>query len=561
MGFSGKNTAFSTAWEPVGCLFSSFHGLEAVPGPGMGYFYFRAIRLGVRTKPPAGLILGSAVSAPWGGDRVLLKIHSKSGLNHREPRKLRVSASKDHPFLPLFPGSWRLNDQGRSPLQKLKISGLDHSGIAIISGEKGFHPGIAPALREKSDGLSAETACTGKPRWSERVKAEAPARPGEWWMNQLWKKFFFLDFEKSFFLSGAKLLFVWNPVWTFLVTLILGNRTLASILFRWAWNFLEATLVCFLGLSVIRLVVLAERIMMLRSSRNPASHGTGWYLLFLAFLAPAGLYAALHLMVAGINFFYAGDPIAASFQWEYYGTETFWVWALLLLSFLFKYWQDLRDAAQQGQIRAEELEKERLQAALAKLKDQMNPHFLFNTLNTVAALIPADPAKAEEVVVKLSTMFQAVLEATRRTNHPLEKELEFCRDYLDIEKARFGPRLTAFFEVEKGLDPAKVFVPVLLLQPLVENAVKHGLSSRAAGGKVWVKGSLRGGRLELGVEDDGVGFGNSSYAGSGTALGNCRKRLELEFGKEGKLEILPREGGGTRIGLSMPMLTAENEKG
>ena len=75
MGFSGKNTAFSTAWEPVGCLFSSFHGLEAVPGPGMGYFYFRAIRLGVRTKPPAGLILGSAVSAPWGGEGMLLWQH------------------------------------------------------------------------------------------------------------------------------------------------------------------------------------------------------------------------------------------------------------------------------------------------------------------------------------------------------------------------------------------------------------------------------------------------------------------------------------------------------
>lgn len=373
----------------------------------------------------------------------------------------------------------------------------------------------------------------------------------------LGKSFFFLDFEKSFLISCLKLFFVWNPLWTLIVTVVSGNHTLASILFRWTWNFLEATFVCLLGFALIRFFVFAEKKWMERSSRTPPVHGTGWYLLFLAFLAPASLYPALHLMVAGINFLYGGDPIAATFQWEYYGTETFWVWALFLVSFLFKYWQDLRDAAQQGQIRAEELEKERLQAALDKLKDQMNPHFLFNTLNTVAALIPADPGKAEEVVVKLSTLFQGVLEATRKANHSLEKELEFCRNYLDIERARFGSRLVSAIEMEPGLDPSKVLIPVLLLQPLVENAVKHGISSRAAGGRVWIKAGLNGGRLEIRVEDDGVGFGHSPYAGSGTALDNCRKRLELGFGKEGRLEITSREGGGSRIILSMPLLNAD----
>jgi LytS/YehU family sensor histidine kinase len=200
------------------------------------------------------------------------------------------------------------------------------------------------------------------------------------------------------------------------------------------------------------------------------------------------------------------------------------------------------------------LEKERLQALLTKLKDQMNPHFLFNTLNTVASLIHDDPVKAEKVVLKLSTLFQGLLEASRKGTHSLEKELEFCRDYLEIEQARFGKRLRVEFEKVRGIDPDKILVPVLLLQPLVENAIKHGLSSRASGGNLWIGAKKKNGHLELWVEDDGVGFGKSPYAGSGTALENCRKRLELGFGRAGQMEIMPREGGGTRVILALPLL-------
>ncbi len=379
----------------------------------------------------------------------------------------------------------------------------------------------------------------------------------EWTMNKAWKKIFLLDFEKSFFSSCGKLLLIWNPLWTLIVTIALGNHSLTSILFRWGWNFLEASLVCFMGLAVIRVYLLVENIWAIKSSKNQPRHGTGWYMFFLAFLAPPGLFIAVRLMVAGINYFYAGAPIAPSFQWEYYGTEIFWVWALLLVCFLFMSWQDLRDSVQRNQLRAEELEKERLHALLTKLKDQMNPHFLFNTLNTVASLIPADPAKAEQVVIKLSTLFQGVLTATRRTHHPLEKELEFCRDYLDIEKVRFGSRLESHIHVEKDLDPARVLIPVLLLQPLVENSVKHGLSSRATGGHLWINACLANGNMKLSVEDDGVGFGNSPYSGSGTALENCRKRLELGFGKDGKMEIVPRDNGGTRVTLILPVMNVD----
>lgn len=374
------------------------------------------------------------------------------------------------------------------------------------------------------------------------------------WIRAAWTRILFLDFESEFFPSFLKLLLFWNPLWTFLVSFYFEGMNLSSILFRWAWSFFEATVVGLFGMAALAVYRLIRR------AGSVPRHGTGWYLFFLALMVPPGLFLALHLMVAYINFFYAGDPIATEFRWQYYGYEIFWGWMLLLVFFLFRSWQDLREAARAAHSRAEELEKERLQALLTKLKDQMNPHFLFNALNTVASLIHEDPSKAERVVVKLSTLYQGVLEATRRTTHSLAKELEFCRDYLDIEQVRFGPRLSVRIKVEKGLDPRKVSVPVLLLQPLVENAVKHGLSSRASGGSLWIGASLKKGNLDLWVEDNGVGFGRSPYAGSGTALDNCRKRLELGFGKEGSLEILPREGGGSKVLLSLPALAPREEE-
>ncbi len=376
-------------------------------------------------------------------------------------------------------------------------------------------------------------------------------------VKQAWKWLFSLDFEKGFTVSFFKLLFIWNPIWTFLMSLAYEGYSLQSILFRWSWNFFEATIGGLFAMGMLKFFISAEKIWTARHSRPRVSRGTGWYLLFLAFMVPLGLYLALHLMVFGINKFYAGDPITPEFHWKYYGNEIFWGWMLLLVFFLYKSWEDLRDTARVNLLRAEELEKERLLALLTKLKDQMNPHFLFNTLNTVASLIPADPPKAEQVVIKLSSLFQSILEATRKTDHSLKRELEFCRDYLDIEKARFGPRLAARFKTEKGLEIEKILVPVLLLQPLVENAVKHGISSRAKGGHIWIGASTKSDSLVLTVEDDGVGFGNSPYAGSGTALENCRKRLELGFGNAGRMEISPRKGGGAKILLHFPLITAE----
>jgi hypothetical protein len=380
----------------------------------------------------------------------------------------------------------------------------------------------------------------------------------ELWMPQEWKKFLSLDFERHYARSFFKLLFLFNPLWILAVSFAFGSRTLDSLLFNWGWNLLEATLVGLFGMGVIKIYLWLEKAWARWSSKSLWHHGNSWFLLFLAFTVPPGLFVALHLMVGIINSFYTGPPIQAQFQWQYYGKEIFDGWLFLLVCFFFKSWQDLKDAAGLSQLRAEELEKERLQALLTKLKDQMNPHFLFNTLNTVASLIPADPVKAESVVVKLSTLFQGVLAATRKTSHSLGKELEFCRDYLEIEQARFGSRLQVKFEMSDGLDLEKVPIPVLLLQPLVENAVKHGLSSRATGGTLWIGAEVKEKQLRVWVDDDGVGFGNSHYTGSGTAMENCRKRLELSYGKNGRMDILNRAEGGTRILLTLPIAAPDN---
>lgn len=372
-------------------------------------------------------------------------------------------------------------------------------------------------------------------------------------MSRVWKWLFSLNFERNFTASFLKLLFIWNPICSFLMSLIYEKGSFQSMGFRWGWSFLEATIIGLFAMLVIWIYLLVEKIWYGRYGKSRTIHGTGWFLLFMALLVPPGLYLALRLIVYLINWTFVGDPITPEFHWEYYGSETFWGWMLLLVFFFIKSWEELRDAARSSRLRAEELEKERLQALLTKLKDQMNPHFLFNTLNTVASLIPEDPAKAEQVVIKLSSLFQAVLEATRRTNHSLKKELDFCRDYLDIEKSRFGTRLISRIKIAEGLDVEKIQVPVLILQPLVENAVKHGISSRAGGGHIWVSATEENRWLILSVEDDGIGFGNSPYAGSGTALENCRKRLDLEFGAEGRLDVGSGKKGGARLVITLPL--------
>ena len=200
-------------------------------------------------------------------------------------------------------------------------------------------------------------------------------------------------------------------------------------------------------------------------------------------------------------------------------------------------------------------------AELAALQAQINPHFFFNTLNTIASLLEDDPEAAEEVLHRLAGLFRYTFKASDTTHVSLDEELEFTRDYLAIERARFGDRL----EVEWDIDPESrsVLVPGLLLQPLVENAIGHGIAPRVEGGRVRISSRLVDRTLHLDVVDDGVGIqgGEEDLVRDGHGLGNVKRRLAAVYGGRGSLSLLNHpQKPGTVARLLLPADT-EPEKG
>jgi sensor histidine kinase YesM len=184
-------------------------------------------------------------------------------------------------------------------------------------------------------------------------------------------------------------------------------------------------------------------------------------------------------------------------------------------------------------------------AELAALQARINPHFFFNTLNTISSLLEDDPERAEEVLQTLADLFRYTLKASDATLVPLSEELAFVRHYLTIEQARFGDRLHVDWDVAD--DAGRTPVPGLILQPLVENAVAHGVGPRSSGGTVRISARVESGRLEIEVRDDGVGLGEgfSGELREGHGLSNVRRRLRSLYGPDGDLvlEADEREGG------------------
>jgi two-component system LytT family sensor kinase len=192
------------------------------------------------------------------------------------------------------------------------------------------------------------------------------------------------------------------------------------------------------------------------------------------------------------------------------------------------------------------------EARLAALSRQINPHFLFNTLNSVAALIRSDPDQARQVVYKLSKILRRLLRQQDNLTS-LDEELSFVDDYLAIEMVRFGDKL----RFVKEIDPATLdlLVPSMLLQPLVENSIRHGLSSKVDGGMVRVRSRMAGGRLQILVEDDGVGIPELKLATlfeQGIGVSNVNERLKVLFGDDYKMWIDSRPGEGTSTGIEIP---------
>ena len=198
-----------------------------------------------------------------------------------------------------------------------------------------------------------------------------------------------------------------------------------------------------------------------------------------------------------------------------------------------------------------------LKARMDALSSQINPHFLFNTLNTVSSLIRFDPDTARRVVLKLSNILRRLLRK-HETFVSLREEMEFIDDYLDIEVARFG---RDNLEIVKQIDEAayEAFVPSMLLQPVIENSLKHGLAPRLGGGKIELRTTNRDGRLQIEIEDNGIGIPEEKLPHvyvEGIGLSNVRERLRVLYGTDFRLQIQSREGQGTLVRIEIPELVS-----
>jgi hypothetical protein len=211
-------------------------------------------------------------------------------------------------------------------------------------------------------------------------------------------------------------------------------------------------------------------------------------------------------------------------------------------------------------LRAREAEAERLSRALAEsqlasLRLQLQPHFLFNALNAVAALIPRDPRGADRMLTRLAQLLRAVLEHPPGHEHPLSAELALLEQYLDVMRVRFGPRLTVEREVDPALGEARV--PWLLLQPLVENALEHGVSRAEGPARLRLTAARDGDALRLAVDDSGPGLAAAPGGeGPGIGLENTRRRLESLYGARGRLRLGPSPLGGVRVEVHLPLSAA-----
>jgi len=220
-------------------------------------------------------------------------------------------------------------------------------------------------------------------------------------------------------------------------------------------------------------------------------------------------------------------------------------WTTLVVAHALYYYRGLREREAQTAILTAQLAQAQLQA----LKMQIHPHFLFNTLNSIAALLHKDVEAADRMIAKLGDFLRLTLKRSDAQIVDFEQELEFLKCYLDIEHIRFQDRLT----VEMDIDPHALtaMIPNLILQPIVENAVRHGVARQTDPGHISIRARRQGARLIMRVEDNGPGLKPSSN-GSGIGLSNTRARLEQFYGSDFSFQIANSAGRGATVTLDVP---------
>jgi len=221
-------------------------------------------------------------------------------------------------------------------------------------------------------------------------------------------------------------------------------------------------------------------------------------------------------------------------------------WVIVSVSHAFDYYRRL----QERELRAAELEKRLTQARLLALQMQLNPHFLFNTLHAISALMHKDVEAADRMITRLSDLLRYALESTSEQEVPLRRELEFLGRYLEIEKTRFGSRLNV--EMNIAPDTLEALVPNLILQPLVENAIRHGIEPHAKAGRIELRSRREEAAIRLEVRDNGGGLAPDPALEEGVGLSNTRARLKQLYGEAQRLVLNNAPEGGLVVSVTLP---------
>ncbi len=223
-------------------------------------------------------------------------------------------------------------------------------------------------------------------------------------------------------------------------------------------------------------------------------------------------------------------------------------WGVVGIWSAYNYYQKYRER----ELQTSQLEARLAQSRLQVLKMQLHPHFLFNTLNAISELIHRDADAADRMLTDLSDLLRMSFENLEVQEVPLKQELEFLRKYVEIERMRFHDRLKVDMNIEA--DTLDASVPNMILQPLVENAIKHGISPRATGGQIDISAVRNNGQLEITVVDDGLGmpFGDAGSLAEGVGLSNTRRRLKHLYGEGHEFRFSAEKNGGVRVDLVIP---------
>jgi sensor histidine kinase YesM len=354
--------------------------------------------------------------------------------------------------------------------------------------------------------------------------------------------------KRSLLENYFKLLFIWSPLVSFLF--VFGFNGFENFFRNFINSFSIAFTCGFICMSGTYLVEFLYHKIFQKLNRTPPPHGPLWGVsISYLFIVPALFFG--FKVAANINLFLGYQSETPDFA-DYRAGLLFGV----LVSSLFLLFEIIREskvAKQDAELKFRKLENENLKAQVSALSAQMNPHLLFNALNTIASTIESDPSAAEEMIVQLSELYRGILKSAKDETHSLENEIALCKAYLEIEKKRFGSRVQYNIEII-AINPAQVKLPVLLIQPLIENAVKHGLAPIKSGGKIRIEVKKNQTHMIFRVIDNGVGpsFTHTSN-GTGSGLSNCESRIRLRYGADSNFSFTRSEDQQTIVAFELPL--------